>query len=96
MSSKASPATIAVRSAIESDQQHGAVIPPLHLSTNFTFKGFGEKRQYDYTRSGNPTRDALAEALSYRATELGSTGGAEPPAAAANRYTAALRVPGGV
>ncbi len=64
MSSKASPATIAVRSAIESDQQHGAVIPPLHLSSNFTFKGFGEKRQYDYTRSGNPTRDALAEALS--------------------------------
>ncbi len=64
MSSKASPATIAVRSAIESDQQYGAVIPPLHLSTNFTFKGFGEKRQYDYTRSGNPTRDALAEALS--------------------------------
>lgn len=64
MSSKASPATVAVRSAIESDQQYGAVIPPLHLSTNFTFKGFGEKRQYDYTRSGNPTRDALAEALS--------------------------------
>ena len=25
--------------------------------------GFGEKRQYDYTRSGNPTRDALGEAL---------------------------------
>ena len=64
MSSNVSPATIAVRSAVESDRQHGAVIPPLHLSSNFTFKGFGEKRQYDYTRSGNPTRDALAEALS--------------------------------
>jgi cystathionine gamma-synthase len=36
----------------------------LHLSSNFAFAGFGEKRQYDYTRSGNPTRDALAEALS--------------------------------
>ena len=64
MSSTASPATIAVRSALESDQQHGAVVPPLHLSTNFTFRGLGDKRQYDYTRSGNPTRDALAEALS--------------------------------
>jgi cystathionine gamma-synthase len=64
MSSNVSPATIAVRSAVESDRQHGAVIPPLHLSSNFTFKGFGEKRQYDYTRSGNPTRDALADALS--------------------------------
>ncbi len=64
MTFTASPATIAVRSALESDQQHGAVVPPLHLSTNFTFRGFADKRQYDYTRSGNPTRDALAEALS--------------------------------
>jgi len=64
MSFKANPATLAVRSALESDQQHGAVVPPLHLSTNFTFRGFNDKRQYDYTRSGNPTRDALSEALS--------------------------------
>jgi len=64
MTSRATTATRAVRAAIESDSQHGAVVPPLHLSSNFTFAGFGEKRQYDYTRSGNPTRDALAEALS--------------------------------
>jgi cystathionine gamma-synthase len=64
MSFEAKPATLAVRSALESDQQHGAVVPPLHLSTNFTFRGFADKRQYDYTRSGNPTRDALSEALS--------------------------------
>ena len=63
MTSKATTATLAVRAAIESDTQHGAVVPPLHLSSNFAFAGFGEKRQYDYTRSGNPTRDALAEAL---------------------------------
>ena len=63
MTSKATTATQAVRAAIESDTQHGAVVPPLHLSSNFAFAGFGEKRQYDYTRSGNPTRDALAEAL---------------------------------
>jgi cystathionine gamma-synthase len=63
MSSQASSTTRAVRTAIESDTQHGAVVPPLHLSSNYAFAGFGEKRQYDYTRSGNPTRDALAEAL---------------------------------
>ena len=63
MTSRANTATRAVRAAIESDSQHGAVVPPLHLSSNFTFAGFGEKRQYDYTRSGNPTRDALADAL---------------------------------
>ena len=55
--------TVAVRAGIDSDQQHGAVIPPLYLSSNFSFEGFGKPRPYDYTRSGNPTRDQLAEAL---------------------------------
>ena len=72
MTSKASKATCAVRASIESDTQHGAVVPPLHLSSNFAFAGFGEKREYDYTRSGNPTRDALADAL----TELEGGAGA--------------------
>ena len=63
MTSSASTTTLAVRASIESDTQHGAVVPPLHLSSNFAFDGFGQKRQYDYTRSGNPTRDALADAL---------------------------------
>jgi cystathionine gamma-synthase len=52
-----------VRAGIESDSQHGAVVPPLHLSTNYTFEGYGRKRAYDYSRSGNPTRDQLANAL---------------------------------
>lgn len=63
MTSRVSKATSAVRASIESDTQHGAVVPPLHLSSNYTFAGFGEPRHYDYTRSGNPTRDALADAL---------------------------------
>lgn len=63
MNSLASKATRAVRASIESDTQFGAVVPPLHLSSNFSFAGFKEPRQYDYTRSGNPTRDALADAL---------------------------------
>ena len=56
-------ATNAVRAGIDRDTAFGAVTPPLVLSSNFSFAGFGEKRQYDYTRSGNPTRDLLAEAL---------------------------------
>jgi cystathionine gamma-synthase len=63
MTFSASKATHAVRAAIESDTQHGAVVPPLHLSSNYTFAGLNEPRQYDYTRSGNPTRDALGQAL---------------------------------
>ena len=55
--------TLAARYAVDSDEAHGAVIPPLYMSSNFSFEGFGEKREYDYTRSGNPTRDQLAAAL---------------------------------
>jgi cystathionine gamma-synthase len=39
------------------------VVPPLHLSSTYTFPAFGEKGPYDYSRSGNPTRDLLAAAL---------------------------------
>ena len=56
-------ATRAVRAGIDRDSAFGAVTPPLVLSSNFSFAGFAEKRQYDYTRSGNPTRDLLGEAL---------------------------------
>ena len=55
--------TAAVRAGIDRDTAHGAVTPPIVLSSNFSFEGFGNKRQYDYTRSGNPTRDLLGEAL---------------------------------
>jgi len=55
--------TRAVRAGIATDQHHGAVVPPIHLSSTFAFEGFGKKRFYDYTRSGNPTRDHLAVAL---------------------------------
>jgi len=55
--------TLAARYAVDTDDTHGAVIPPLYMSSNFSFKAFGEKREYDYTRSGNPTRDQLAGAL---------------------------------
>jgi len=63
MSEQPSQTTRAVRAALESDSQHGAVVPPIHLSSTYAFAGFGRKRTYDYTRSGNPTRDALADAL---------------------------------
>jgi cystathionine gamma-synthase len=66
MSSKVPPKNIAtrsVRAGLESDAMHGSVVPPIYLSTNFAFESHGRPRQYDYTRSGNPTRDQLAGAL---------------------------------
>jgi cystathionine gamma-synthase len=58
-----SDVTRAVRAGIECDDDSGCVVPPLHLTSTFAFRGFGEKRTYDYTRSGNPTRDLLGQAL---------------------------------
>ena len=58
-----STTTRTVRAAIATDAHHGAVVPPIHLSSTFAFAGFDRKGRYDYTRSGNPTRDHLAEAL---------------------------------
>ena len=55
--------TRTVRAALESDAEHGAVVPPIFLSSTFTFAGLNERRRYDYSRSGNPTRDALGAAL---------------------------------
>jgi cystathionine gamma-synthase len=63
MSNESSPKTRAVRAALDTDTQYGAVVPPIHLTSTFSFAGYGEKRTYDYSRSGNPTRDALAAAL---------------------------------
>ena len=59
-------ATQAVRAGIETDEQYGAVTPALYLSSNYTFEGLGSPRKYDYSRSGNPTRDVLADCLADR------------------------------
>ncbi|NUQ12523.1 MAG: cystathionine gamma-synthase [Gemmatimonadaceae bacterium] len=52
-----------MRAGLETDPATGAVVPPIHLTSTFAFRAFGEKGPYDYTRSGNPTRDQLAQAL---------------------------------
>ena len=70
--SPVSRTTRTVRSAIGDDTSHGAVIPPIHLSTNFVFDEPGECGKYDYTRSGNPTRDQLADAVAALESGCGS------------------------
>ena len=63
MSRRLDAETRTVRAALDTDTAHGAVVPPIHLSSTYSFAGFGQRRQYDYSRSGNPTRDALGGAL---------------------------------
>ncbi len=55
--------TQTVRAGLECDDATGCVVPPIHLTSTFAFRGFGQKRSYDYTRSGNPTRDLLGSAI---------------------------------
>ncbi|MBO9491573.1 cystathionine gamma-synthase [Endozoicomonas sp. G2_1] len=56
-------ATRAVRAGINSDQHHGAVVAPIHLSSTYSLKGFNQKRDFDYSRTGNPTRATLAKVM---------------------------------
>ena len=57
------PATIAVRSGLNDDEQYGCVVPPIHLSTTYNFLDFIEPRAHDYSRRGNPTRDVVQRTL---------------------------------
>jgi cystathionine gamma-synthase len=57
------PQTIAAAHGVATDKAFGAVTPPLYLSSTYTFEGYERPRAYDYSRSGNPSRDLLGEAL---------------------------------
>ena len=62
----------ALREGIDKDSSQGSIVPPIYVSTNFSFESFGRSRRYDYTRSGNPTRDYVGDAVS---TLEGGAGG---------------------
>ena len=51
--------TIAIQAGRNFDRQTGAVMPPIHLTTTFIRDNEGD---FVYSRSGNPTRQALADA----------------------------------
>ena len=56
--------TRAIHAGQEPDLATGAVILPLHLTTTYKQDGVGGLRGgYEYSRSGNPTRTTLHEAL---------------------------------
>ncbi|TFV66381.1 UNVERIFIED_ORG: cystathionine gamma-synthase [Bacillus sp. AZ43] len=64
--------TRAIHAGQDPDPATGAVIPPVHLTTTYKQDGVGGLRGgYEYSRSGNPTRDTLHAALA--ALEEGTT-----------------------
>ncbi|KAJ3168225.1 hypothetical protein HDU88_001664 [Geranomyces variabilis] len=60
---KAGFGTRAVHAGQEPDPITGAVIPALSLSTTFAQSAAGVHKGYDYSRSGNPTRNAFETAV---------------------------------
>lgn len=47
----------------ERDRETGAVVPPVHVASTFVQNRAGEWREFDYSRSGNPTRKNLERTL---------------------------------
>lgn len=47
------------------DNQTGAVVPPIYQSTTFAYPQADAKVRWDYTRSGNPTREYLEKEIAY-------------------------------
>src|SRR5947209_17941616 len=55
--------TRAIHVGNAADPQTGAVVPPIHLASTFVQPGAGDWGEFDYSRSGNPTRKAFETTL---------------------------------
>jgi cystathionine beta-lyase/cystathionine gamma-synthase len=64
--------TLAIHAGQEPDPVHGGVMPNLVLSTTFAQPEPGKPLRFDYSRSGNPTRQSLESCLA--ALEHGAFG----------------------
>jgi len=64
--------TLAIHAGQEKDPTYGAVMTPIYQTSTFAFKGVNQPGEFDYSRSGNPTRKALEDCLA--ALEGGAAG----------------------
>jgi len=55
--------TLAIHAGQGTDPTYGAVMTPIYQTSTFAFKAVNEPGEFDYTRSGNPTRKALEDCL---------------------------------
>jgi cystathionine beta-lyase/cystathionine gamma-synthase len=55
--------TRAIHAGNKADPQTGAVVQPIHLATTYVQPAAGEWAEFDYARSGNPTRKAFETTL---------------------------------
>jgi len=64
--------TLAIHAGQGPDPTYGAVMTPIYQTSTFAFKGVNQPGKFDYSRSGNPTRQALEDCLA--ALENGTRG----------------------
>ena len=57
------PATRSVQIGVGRDNHTGGISFPIYPSATYRHPGVGQSTGYDYTRSGNPTREVLEDAL---------------------------------
>jgi cystathionine gamma-synthase len=68
--------TVALHAGQEPDERTGAVVPPIYQVSTYAQDGVGGLRNgYEYSRSGNPTRDALQECLAALEDPVGAAAG---------------------
>jgi cystathionine gamma-lyase len=84
--------TLAIHAGQPVDPAYGAVITPIYQTSTFAFEDVGCPGQFDYTRSGNPTRKALEDCLA--ALENGTHGYAFATGMAAEATFLSLYGPG--
>ena len=53
--------TLCIHTGVHKDSQYNSVITPIYPTSTFYWNDLESNSGYDYTRSGNPTRDALQE-----------------------------------
>ncbi|HVJ49427.1 trans-sulfuration enzyme family protein [Desulfitobacterium sp.] len=51
--------TLLIHGGIDGDERTGAVSVPIYQTSTFRKNAFGEPQNYEYSRTGNPTREAL-------------------------------------
>ena len=92
MTKRRDATTVVASAGVGSDPVYGSLTPPLFASDTFRWPDADEKPAYDYSRTVNPNRDMLAEALA----ELeGAAGGVVTNSGQSAALLALLLLPAG-
>src|SRR5258708_6500900 len=84
--------TLAIHAGQEADPATGATVVPIYATSTYTQEAPGKHKGFEYSRSGNPTRQALETCLA--ALEGGERGLAFAPGLAATTGVFSILKPG--